>query len=186
MNGFSKDLKEKIYTGKLYHSCNLEGLYNLLNNFNSELEISFSTESSKELFGRELALIISVQEKKGEYTPFDSDGGCYYGWDEFRTTFDSVEDIEIEGIVMNPSIYKEYRIIESELEALSDIKHNIITKNSELSEEEIEVLDELREDLFWEKDIDEDIYNIFINIDFNFFSIETVSNKEEMYFFFGE
>lgn len=86
MNGFGKDLKQKKYTGKLYHSCTVDGLANLLFDYNGE-SVNFSTEASTKLFGRECVIVINVENIDGLYAPFDADAGKNYGYDEFRAKF---------------------------------------------------------------------------------------------------
>jgi len=92
IEGYGKGLRDVIHTGRIFHSCTLEGLANLLNN-RSDIETSFSTGTSTKLFGREMVIVLKDKERKGKYTPYDSDAGKNYGYDEFRTKFDE-DDIE--------------------------------------------------------------------------------------------
>ena len=103
MNYFEKNLEEKKYSGKLYHSCDLDGIANLIQNFqlgNSEEEnnLSFSTEASKTLFGLPCVIVLKVTNQEGEYT---SD-------DEFRTSFETWQEMsnKIEEILVNEETYK--------------------------------------------------------------------------------
>ncbi len=98
MAGFGKSLIEKTYTGKLYHSCTIEGLDELLNNHIADCEgvdapIAFSTEASTRLFGRECVLVLEVENLTGQYTAYDADAGIDFGWDEFRVNFESGQEI---------------------------------------------------------------------------------------------
>jgi hypothetical protein len=90
MNGFCKDCEEIQYTGKLYHSCTLEGLQQLI--FNPVKEgLCCSTSDSSKLFGRAVTLQFEVNNVTGSYTSFDSDSGKNMGYDEFRYTLVSDE-----------------------------------------------------------------------------------------------
>lgn len=86
MNGFSQDLEKKTVSGKLFHSCTLEGALSLLNMYNDQLALCCSTEESDELFGREIVLVFEPGTYSGEYCFFDADAGKSYGYDEFRLT----------------------------------------------------------------------------------------------------
>jgi hypothetical protein len=102
MNGFSKDLEPTRMNGKLYHSCTLEGINNLIQNFRPEDPVCTSTKNSARLFGRVCVVVFEDRQWVGDYTPFDSDAGKNMGWDEFRVRFRSVEDMinSIESIIM--------------------------------------------------------------------------------------
>lgn len=86
MEGFGKGFELKKYSGKLYHSCTIEGLSDLLFDYNGE-NVCFSTDASTKLFGRECVIVLSVENIEGLYTPYDADAGKNYGWDEFRCSF---------------------------------------------------------------------------------------------------
>ena len=93
MNGFGKDLEEKTIEGRIFHSCTLEGLNNLIQNFATEQAICCSTEASTRLFGREMVVVFEAKEYTGTHTEGDADAGKDYGYDEFRVNFSSIEDL---------------------------------------------------------------------------------------------
>ena len=145
MSGFSKDLTKKTYSGKLYHSCTIEGFLSLLNSGVSG-ELSCSTEESKKLFGREAVVVMNVKSENGNHAPFDADSGKYYGYDEFIISLNGFDDFrnKIEYIILSDRLFQ---IWESE--------------DWDEDEEELEVLFELAEDNGMKfKTADSDFYNV--------------------------
>jgi hypothetical protein len=110
MNGFSKDLEPTRMNGKLYHSCTLEGINDLIQNFRPEDPVCTSTKNSTRLFGRTCVVVFEECEWNGEYTPFDSDAGKNMGWDEFRVRFNSAEDMinSIETIIVPAGFIRQW------------------------------------------------------------------------------
>jgi hypothetical protein len=107
MSGFGNDLENKTIKTKLYHSCTAQGLVDLIQNYTNEHSVCFSTEASSILFGRPMVIELTQDDYDGEYTPFDADSGKNHGYDEFRVSFDKVEDLQsrIETIVMSRETY---------------------------------------------------------------------------------
>jgi len=124
-------MKNKNYTGKLYHSCTIEGFLSLLNSDVSG-ELSCSTEESKKLFGREAVVVMRVENENGRYTPFDMDSGKYYGYDEFILKLNGFEDLrdKIEYIIISDRLFRVWM-------------HEV--QNTD-EEEELDVLYEIAED----------------------------------------
>jgi len=126
MTGFNQDSENKKYSGTLYHSASLEGLVELLNSPNYDLELSCSTENSTRLFGRECVLVMKVENEEGGYTPFDSDAGKNYGWDEFRFNINENFRSKISHVILSPRLQKiwdeeDWDEDEEELELLYEI-----------------------------------------------------------------
>ena len=92
MNGFGQELETKTIGGRIFHSCTLEGIDFLLQNFTPGRAISCSTSDSTKLFGRGMVIVLEDREWVGDYTPYDADAGKNYGWDEFRVRFKSLEE----------------------------------------------------------------------------------------------
>lgn len=104
--GFGKDLEPYEYSGRIYHSTDLNGLANLIQNLVEEGDISFSTDDADRLLPRSVVLVLKGNFE-GLYCSYDADSGKSMGWDEFRIKFKNWEQIEkkLEGIVVNAYDY---------------------------------------------------------------------------------
>ena len=80
MNGFGKDLKNKIINTKLYRKTTVNSLLS----FESG-ELCFSTENSVSLINQgEIAIVLEKDNYNGNFVDGDADAGRNYGYDEFR------------------------------------------------------------------------------------------------------
>lgn len=98
--GFGKSLVPVSYTGNLYHAATPEGVADLIQNYNPEEPVSFSTDRAKRHFesfeggGRGMLLVFKVENKTGLYSPVDADAGKQFGWDEFRSKYNNWDELE--------------------------------------------------------------------------------------------
>ena len=102
MEGFGKGFKTIKYTGQLIHSTNLDWICGLMQNFNSESTVCFSTKGS---IDRGIEIIYMVIEKEGKHTEYDADAGRNYGYDEFRCEMTEEEIQEPERILVDQETY---------------------------------------------------------------------------------
>ncbi len=118
---FGNNLIKKTITGKIYHSCTLEGMDELINQYEIGQTVNCSTEHSTQLFGRECVIIFKAASRSGLHCPVDADSGQNNGYDEFRFCFENVFD-EIEEIKMSESAYERLMLDEnySDQEYLDD------------------------------------------------------------------
>lgn len=113
-NEGNNKLKKEENTMIISHSTTLEGFDTLFYNFNSDKELSCSTQDGSRKYltkyaeQDDFAIRIELKgEFEGEHTPYDTDAGKYYGWNEIRVKFSSFKDFskKICKIIVNQETF---------------------------------------------------------------------------------
>jgi hypothetical protein len=104
IDAFGKGLYKAKYSGKLYHSTDIDGLLNLINVFDKGKYISTSTENAEKLFDNSVIVEYLPKERDGLYSSVDADSGKNMGYDEFRTK--QTDKSQINKIYLNNELYR--------------------------------------------------------------------------------